>query len=184
MRKIGWLFLTVIFATASAVLAAWQDMGELRQGRIWNLAKTDSAEGRLHNARVFIDEARAMILPGLEDRALIYLRVGIEGAPDALENWRGCDLALTDSEGRKWRPLQNRAGIEIVDMLGDDSEVDSSCSQSLILTPSEVRPTLSAQAFLVPIGVLNDLRLELAGLSTRPDGLSLPFRPVLRPPLP
>ena len=182
MKTAGWIVLTLIFLAASVLLVAWPDLRDLRRGRIWNAAQIDTTEGELHGVRVFIDEARAMILPIMDDRSLIYLRLGLQGNPTTLESWRGCDIGLTDSQGRKWRPLLNQAGFQIIDMMGADSEADNTCGQSLIFATSEAEPSLSVQAFLVPIGVLNDLRLEFAGMATRPDALSLPFRPVLRPP--
>lgn len=182
MKTAGWIVVTLVFLAASALLVAWPDLRDLRRGMIWNVTQADSTEGELHGVRVFIDEARAMILPAMDDRALIYLRLGLQGNPAILEGWRGCDIGLTDSRGRKWRPLLNPAGFQIIDMLGADSEVDNFCDQSLILTTSEAEPSLSVQAFLVPIGLLNDLRVEFAAMATRPDALSLPFRPVLRPP--
>ena len=174
--------LTLLLFAASVLLVAWPDFRELRRGHIWNVAKSEAAEADLHGVRVFIDEARAMILPVMDDRALIYLRLGLQGNPEVLKGWMMCDLGLTDSRGRKWLPLLNLAGVEIVNMLGEDSPVDDSCNQSLIFAVSEEEPALSVQAFLVPIDVLNELRLEFAAMTTRPDAVSLPFRPVLRPP--
>lgn len=182
MKTAGWILLTTICFAASVLLSAWPDLRELRRNRIWNATQIDANEGELHGVRVFIDEARATILPDIDDRVLIYLRLGLQGNPEILESWLACDIGLTDSAGRTWRPLMNQAGLGIIDMLDPDSEVDDSCDQSRILATSAEEPSLSVQAFLVPIEVLNDLRLEFAGMTTRPDGLSLPFRPALRPP--
>ncbi|TKW67109.1 MAG: hypothetical protein DI616_08550 [Paracoccus denitrificans] len=182
MRTIGWLMLTLAFLAASVLLVAWPDLKELMHARIWNVSRSDDNETNLNGVRIFIDEGRAMILPAMDDRALIYLRLGLQGEPSVLESWMACDIGLTDGNGHTWRPLINQAGLEIIDMLGADSDVDDNCDQSLLFATSADAPSLSVQAFLVPVGALNDLRLQFAAMTTRPDAVSIPFRPVLRPP--
>lgn len=181
MRTLGWLALALIFAATSVLLVAWPDLEQLRRSRIWAAPQTDGTEAELHGVRVFIDEARAAILPEMEDRALIYLRLGLQGDPDTLKGWQRCDIGLTDAQGRVWRPLLNQAGLAIIDMLGADRETDYRCDQSLFMADTADSPSFSVQAFLVPVTLLNDLRLEFSGTTIRPDAVSLPFRPVLRP---
>lgn len=181
MKQLGWIALTLVFLTLSILLVAWPDLVALRQGKTWSISATEADSGALAGVTVSIDEARAMVLPGTPDRAVLYLRMGLAGDPEILRAWLGCDLGLSDDQGRLWRPLANIAGLEIIDILGDEGDTDNNCDQSRILAPADGSPSMSVQAFLVPVAVLDRLRLRIAGMTTRPEALSLPVRPVLRP---
>ena len=182
MRQLGWITLALVFAVLSVLVVAWPDLRELRRGGNWNVATVEEDSGELAGVRVSVDQARAMIFPGMPDRAVLYLRLGLQGDPDRMRDWLMCDLALTDGQGRAWRPFGNAVSLQIIDLLGDQDDGYTNCSQSLARAPENGGPSMSAQAFLVPVAVLSDLRLRVSGMTTRPDALSLPFKPVLRPP--
>lgn len=182
MRQLVWITLALLFTGLSVLLVAWPDLKELRRGGNWNVTASEGDRGELDGVTVSIDQARAMIFPAMPDRAVLYLRLGLQGDPDRMRAWLMCDLALTDSAGRAWRPFSNAVGMQIIDLLGDQADDYTSCSQSLAMGPAGGGPSMSVQAFLVPISVLNDLRLRISGMTTRPYALSLPLRPVLRPP--
>lgn len=181
MKSLALVMATLLLFGLSVLLVAWPDLKELRRGRNWDAAQLDRPEGELHGVRVFVDQTKAMVLPAAPDRALIYLRVGLQGKPDQMRGWLSCDIGLTDNSGRKWRPLANAAGAEIIRFLGDDP-YEQSCNQSLSMAPEDGSPSFSAQPFLVPADVVDGLRLEISGLNTRPDALSLPLNPVMQLP--
>ncbi|RJE82490.1 hypothetical protein [Paracoccus onubensis] len=181
MKSIGLVIATLFFFGLSVLIVAWPDLKELRRGRNWDVAQSDQSEGELHGVRVFVDQTRAMILPAAPDRALIYLRLGLQGEPDQMRDWLSCDIGLTDDSGRKWLPLANAAGAQITGFLGDDP-YEQSCNQSLSMPPEDGSPSFSGQPFLVPADVVGGLRLEISGLNTRPDALSLPLNPVMQLP--
>jgi hypothetical protein len=182
MKRLGWIALTLVFLVLSCLLVAWPDLRELRHGRNWNVTRIEGASGELAGVMVSVDQARVMVLPEVPDRAALYLRMGLQGDGQKMRDWLACDLALTDDQGRVWRPLRNFVGLQIIDALGDERDTDNSCDQSRILAPGDGSPSMSVQAFLVPVDVLDSLRLRISGMTTRPDALSLPIRPVLRPP--
>lgn len=183
MRQLGWILLTLVFLALSLVLVAWPDLRDLRRGKVWEITRLDADSGDLAGVTVSVDQARAMILPGAPDRAVLYLRMGLEGDPEVLRDWLACDIGLSDSRGRIWRPLSNIAGTEIIAALGDEGDTDNNCDQSRIMAPEDGSPSPSVQAFLVPSSLLDDLRLRVTGFAIRPAALSLPVRPVLQPPL-
>lgn len=182
MKQFGWIVLALIFLVLSVVLVAWPDLRDLRRGKNWNTVAVAGDSSELAGVTVSVDQARAMIFPAIPDRAVLYLRLGLQGDRDRMRGWLVCDLGLTDGRGRLWRPLANIAGTQVIGLLGDAGDTDSNCSQSLALTPDDGGPSMSVQAFLVPSDVLMELRLRISGMTTRPDALSLPLRPVLRPP--
>lgn len=182
MRQLGWITLALLFTGLSVLLVAWPDLRDLRRGQNWNVAGIDGDTGELNGVTVSIDQARAMIFPAMPDRAVLYLRMSLQGDPDRMRDWLMCDLALTDGRGRAWRPFSNAVGLQIIELLGDPGDNYNNCSQSLALRPEGGGPSMSVQAFLVPVPVLKDLRLRISGMTTRPHALSLPLRPVLRPP--
>lgn len=183
MRRLGWIALTLIFFALSVVLVAWPDLRDLRRGEVWQVNSTDAESGELAGVRVTVDQVRAMVLPGAPDRAVLYLRMGLQGQPDSLRAWLACDIGLVDSRGRIWRPLTNVAGLEIIAALGDEADGDNNCDQSRIMAPEDGSPSMSVQAFLVPSALLDDLRLRVTGFALRPAAISLPVRPVLQPPV-
>ena len=182
MRQLGWITLSLLFTGLSVLLVAWPDLQELRRGGNWSVTASEGDRAELDGVTVSIDQARAMIFPIMPDRAVLYLRMGLQGDRDRMRDWLICDLTLTDSKGRAWRPFGNAVGMQIIDLLGDQNDGYTSCSQSLAMAPEDGGPSISVQAFLVPVAVLKDLRLQISGMTTRPRALSLPFRPVLRPP--
>ncbi|RCW86801.1 hypothetical protein [Paracoccus lutimaris] len=182
MKRLGWIALALVFSLLSTLLVAWPDLLELRRGKNWNVTRIEGASGELAGVTVSVDQARVMVLPELPDRAVLYLRMGLQGDAQRMRDWLACDLGLTDDQGRVWRPLMNVVGLQVIDLLGDEGDTDNSCDQSRILAPEDGSPSMSVQAFLVPVDVLGKLRLRISGMTTRPDALSLPIRPVLRPP--
>ena len=182
MKRLGWIALTLVFLVLGSLLVAWPDLRELRHGTNWNVTRVEGASGELAGVVVSVDQARVLVLPELPDRAALYLRMSLQGDGQKMRDWLACDLGLTDDQGRVWRPLSNIVGLQIIDALGDEGDTDNSCDQSRILAPEDGSPSMSVQAFLVPVDVLDNLRLRISGMTTRPDALSLPIRPVLRPP--
>lgn len=183
MKQIGWIALTLIFLALSVGLVALPDLRDLRRGKVWTVHSIDAESGELAGVTVLVDQVRAMVLPGAPDRAVLYLRMGLQGQPDSLRAWLACDIGLVDSRGRIWRPLTNAAGLEIIAALGEEGETDNNCDQSRILPPEDGSPSMSVQAFLVPSALLDELRLRVTGFALRPDAISLPIRPVLQPPV-
>lgn len=177
MRQVGLLALTLICAALAVLVTAWPDIREWRGAGNWRVARVEADRGTLDGVSVRVDAARAVILPSLPDRALVYLRLEVQGDEDRLRGWLMCDLGLTDAQGRKWLPLTGEIAAQIGKLLGDPGDPHRGCSQTL-----SGGEALSVQAFMLPVEALNDLRAEISGASTRPDALSLPFRPVLRPP--
>ncbi|WP_299844692.1 hypothetical protein [uncultured Paracoccus sp.] len=183
MRQLGWIALTVLCLALTVLLVVWPDLRELRRGKVWTVTAIDAASADLAGVTVSVDAARAMVLPGSPDRAVLYLRMGLAGQPETLRSWLACDIGLSDGRGRIWRPLTNVAGLEIIAALGDEGDTTNNCDQSRIMAPEDGSPSMSVQAFLVPSDLLDELRLRITGFAVRPEALSLPVRPVLRPPL-
>lgn len=138
-----------------------------------------SREGELAGVQVAVQDARAMTFPERPDRAIVYLRLQLQGSPDQLRGWSTCEPRLWDGQGRHWLPLYNQLGIEVVSMLGRNKTLTGSrsCSQSLAGDP----PAVSEQAYLVPVEALEDLQLEISGLHTLPKALDMPLGLTVQP---
>ncbi|MFH5773786.1 hypothetical protein ACHFJ0_05990 [Paracoccus sp. NGMCC 1.201697] len=179
MKTLGLIAATLLFLALSVLVVAWPDLETLRQNRNWNVTQSDQPKGELRGVRVFVDQARAMIMPVAPDRAIVYLRLGLQSDGPPLRDWLSCDIGLIDGAGRRWLPLANMAGTQIVKVLGDAGASGRNCDQSLSLAPEEGGPSFSELAFLIPSDLLDQLRLEISAMKTRPEALSLPFRPTL-----
>lgn len=177
-KALAALSATVLCFGLTVLLVAWPKYTELRQSKNWDIVATDQPQAELDGVSVDVDQARAFILPSRDDRASVYLRLGLKGA--AMKDWTFCDLALTDSKGRQWLPLTNDLGRAIQRALSDNPRSENDCSRSLNAEPEAGTFSYSGQTFLLPVEALDDLRVQLSGLSTRPKAISLPFKPVLR----
>lgn len=177
MKQLAFLTMALVCFVVTVLLVAWPDILDLRRSKAWQLHETDGPSGRLGKIEVLSDTATMTVLPQLPDRALIYLRVGLQGDPEAIRSWFSCEVQLADSRGRLWLPLPNALGREITSLLGGDRATGRTCSQSLTLPPEAGGLSLSDQAFLVPADVVDDLRVVVHGFATLPKALSLPFTP-------
>ncbi|AGT09159.1 hypothetical protein [Paracoccus aminophilus] len=182
MRRIGWLVVALICAALTVVVIAWPALTELRQSKNWQITRVEGDSGTLGGVTVRVEAARGMIMPARPDRALLFLRLSLQGNPDELASWLGCDLALSDPKGRSWFPVSGALADQILDRLSDVGTSAPRCSQSLFRAPKG-GATLSEQVFVVPVDTLTTLRVELSSTTTRPKALSLPFTPRLRPPV-
>ncbi len=184
MRTLG-LIMTILFCYAAVVLlVAWPDLRELYIARNWRVTETDGPAGELQGIHVNVDQARAMVLPTTQDRAIVYARLSLQGDPVRMREWLGCDIGLTDESGHKWLPLFNPVGQQIAQMLGDKDRNQLSCGQALTMVEDADTPVFSDQAFLVPVDKLQELRFQISGMRTRPYAISLTFKPVLQVPPP
>ncbi len=172
------VLLTLILTAATCLVVAWDDLVDLRKSKVWRHRSGDTLAG----ATVFVEASQIMTFPERPDRALVYLRLRLEGQPEALQAWLTCNPVLIDAEGRRWSALYNQLGIEAVSAMGKDEPLSTSrsCSQSLMSDPA-----ISEQAYLVPRASVEALSLEISGLRTYPDALLIPLSlrvqlPVLR----
>lgn len=179
-KPLALIAVTLLCLGLTVLLVGWSDIQELRRAKNWQVTAAPDPKGELVGVTVSVDQARAMIVPGKTDRAVVYLRLGLGGKAIADLGW--CNVSLTDPKGREWLPLFNEVGNTAIERLGDSGNSGQSCDSSLRSPPEDGGPSFSDQAFLVPVDVLDKLRVELSGVNTRPKAVSLPFKPVLRPP--
>lgn len=175
LRRTSLIGFILIMIAATSTIVGWSDLVDLRHSKVWtrNVVSTQKAE--LTGVGIEIQDALSMTFPERPDRAVIYLRLALEGDADRLRGWMTCDPRLIDGQGRTWLPLNNALGTEIVSLLGPEQKTLAgrrNCSQSLV---SE-RPAISEQAYLVPTDALSGLQLEVSGLRTLPHAAVMPLQ--------
>lgn len=182
MKTIALLVATLVFLGLWFLIGSWAAIDEFRHYKVLKLDRVEQSEGEISGVHVMIDQQRAMILPQADNQAVVYLRLRMKGKPEDLAAWQTCELALTDTQGRKWLPTPNDTGREAIKNLADGVEDDADCVRSLWRAPADGSPFFSQQAFIMPADALKDLRLQVSSVKSRPTALSLPFKPVLRQP--
>ncbi len=178
MRALFWLAVTLFSYATAVVVIDWPALKELWHAKSWQITRTDEPKAELAGVRISIAEQYAIIAPTAPDRAVVYLRLALDGAPEQRAAWLFCDIALSDDQGQRWLPLMNELGGQLLALMGDKS--GRSCSQSLNQSEENGGPVTSEQVFMLPADRLSALRLELSGAKTRPKAVSMPLRPVLR----
>lgn len=172
----GWLLLAMALYLGAVTISAWPALQEWRRTHLTRVVPATGPMAELDGTQIRVAAATALILPDRPDRALIHLRLALTGDPARRAAWLGCDLALADGSGRRWLPLANALGAEVVRVMagseGAGLVATRSCAQSL---RAEDREAISDQAFLVPVGVVDALRVEFSGLTLRPAGVSIPM---------
>lgn len=180
MRKLLWITVALICTGAAVLIDAWPDLHALRMGRISQVTLAET-EADLQGIRVTIADQVAAILPDRPDRAVIYLRLALQGDPQVMRDWRACDVSLRGDDGRRWLPLGEPSSGDVVTLLAAGAEAGQTCGQSLIFAEDAQSPSLSDMVFLVPSDRLDGLRLLVTGIALRPEAVSLSLRPALRP---
>ena len=160
--------LTLVLTAATCLVVAWDDLVDLRKSRVWSYRGGATLAG----ATVFIEASDTLIFPERPDRALVYLRLRLEGSTEDLQAWLTCNPVLIDPKGRRWSALYNQLGIDAVAAMGKGGSLSTSrsCSQSLTRDPA-----ISEQAYLVPRDSIGTLSLEISGLRTYPEALLMPL---------
>lgn len=182
MKTMGLILMVLVFFALTVLIVAWPDLQEYRHANNLDITRTEGPESELDGVRVTADPPFAMIFPTLQDRAVVYVRLGLQGDAATRESWLTCDIALTDARGRRWLPLTIAAAGQLIELVGGREDAGQDCTRSLRDPGQAGGPVWSQQVFLAPVEVLGELRLELSGRVTRPRAISVPIRPVLRPP--
>lgn len=177
MRHFLWAFSAVLLFALTCLLVAWPSLQDLYRDRALRPVAAEGNAGIVSGVTIRVSTATAMILPQQPDRALIYLRLDLSGDPAAMSEWLSCNVSLRDSQGRRWRALYSPLGLKIIDLLGGQKAAGKSCQQALFAGEDNA---LADEAFLLPVDIMGDLRLDIHGEGTLPYTLSLPIRPVLR----
>lgn len=181
MRRLALILVVLICGTASVAINAWSAITDLRLSKVWRVTGVDADHAVLKGVELKPDIIRAAIFPARPDRAVVYLRLRLKGDPATMREWLSCDANLTDKDGHVWSPLFGALQQEVVMFLAEDEKADQSCGQALTDEPDEGGYVSSDQVYLVPVDRLDQLHLQVSGLRTLPDAISMKVTPVLRP---
>ena len=179
MRGLGWLALTVLFLAASWGFAARTAILDLRRDREWQPVAWPAEGGELNGVRAAIVALDAVSTPVRPDRALVHLRMSLDGPEPAREAWIDCRPTLRDGKGRVWSAVLSAETDGAIKAIASDGHNHGYCSPMPYNAPA-AGPILSDQVFLVPVDALGDLDLHLSGSGVRPQALVSPIRPVPR----
>lgn len=81
MKHLAWLALTLALFAATLLLTEWSDTRDLSHQREWDVARADGAEGELDGLHFSVREARAVVVASKPDRALVLVRLAVQGSP-------------------------------------------------------------------------------------------------------
>lgn len=178
MRHLGWILAALVFFGLACLIVAWPALRELRDHNPTRITVSETPDGTLHGLHVQINAARFTVLPQVPDRAVALVRLDVAGDPEDVAQWLNCMVSITDGTGRRWLPLYSQLGLEIAGLLGDGGRIGQNCRQVI----ASGGQGTAEEAFLLPLEVLDGLRLEIRDQAGLPDALSLPLRLVMRPP--
>lgn len=171
MRRIGWLALTALFLALTAGIGAKTAILDLRGEREWSL--TDA--GALEGVALRVELTRAATTPQRPDRALLLVRLALDGPSEARAVWVDCRVTLRDGQDRLWRPLETANTDAAIRTIAPDGQNMGRCNPQPFDAPADAGPILSDQLFLVSVEALDGLRLHVSAQGTRPRALALPI---------
>jgi len=177
MKHLAWLALTLALFAATLLLTEWSDTRDLSHQREWDVARADGAEGELDGLRFSVREARAVVVASKPDRALVLVRLAVQGSPKAASQWIDCRASLRGKGGETWLPLYTASSSGAIRLMAPDGKDNGTC---LVSGVSETGPTLSDHLYRLPSADLDDLTLRVSGYGTRPSALAFPIRPTVR----
>ncbi|RJL22670.1 hypothetical protein [Paracoccus siganidrum] len=175
MRRIGWLALTALFFALTAGIGAKTAILDLRGEREWDLTDTGPAGGALEGVALRVELTRAATAPQRPDRALLLVRLALDGPPAARAAWVDCRVTLRHGQDRLWRPLETANTDAAIRTIAPDGQNMGRCNPQPFDAPADAGPILSDQVFLVPVEALDGLRLHVSAQGTRPRALALPI---------
>ena len=181
MRRLALILVILICGTASVAINAWSAITDLRLSKVWRVTDVDADHAVLKGVELKPDIVRAAIFPARPDRAVVYLRLRLKGDPAVMREWLSCDANLTDKDDHVWSPLYGTLQQQVVMLLAGGEESLLSCGQALTDEPDEGGYVYSDQVYLVPADRLDQMHLQVSGLRTLPDAVSMKVTPVLRP---
>lgn len=177
MKHLGWILAALVFFGLACLVVAWPALRDLRTHVPTRITQAETPDGTLHGLHFRIEAARFTVLPQLPDRAVALVRLDVAGDAQDMAQWLNCTVSITDDKGRRWLPLYSQLGLEIAAFLGDGQRAGPNCRQVIAGSGQGT----ADEAFLLPLEVLDGLRLEIRDQAGLPDALSLPLRLVMRP---
>lgn len=179
MKKLGWIVLALLFLLVNSVVSARVAIHDLSKDREWELELISGREGVLDGVTVQLVTTKAVTTAIKADRALVHVRLSLQGPKSALSAWINCRLVLRDSQNRVWAPMENKNTDGAVKILASDRHNNGRCNPTPYDQPADDRAAFSDQVFLVPVETLQDLVLHVSGYGTRPRALAFAVRPAL-----
>jgi len=177
MTNLRWLAVTVVLFAVASVLVGWSDFKDLAHQREWKAVSVDAAEGELDGIRVGVREVRAAIVDSKPGRALLFVRLDLQGSQENLASWVDCRASLHAEDGRRWLPLYDYSVRSAIQILASDGKDNGNCNPTTI---TENGPTTFDQIYRLPASVLDNLTLRVSGYGTRPSALAFSIKPEVR----
>lgn len=179
LKHLGWIVLSILFLVASSLISAEVAILDLRKESEWQLKEVDTAGAELDRVTVQVERTRAVATPQRADRALVHVRLSLQGAEDARQAWVDCRLTLHDDQDRKWLPMETENTDGAIKAVAADRMNNGRCNPVPYDAPRDGSAILSDQVFLVPVDTLGQLTLHVSGYGTRPRALAIRIEPDL-----
>lgn len=177
MRRTLWLGATLVLFAATLGLTGWPDFKDLAHQREWNVTRAETAEEALAGVQVSVREAHASVIEGGADRALLHLRVDLQGTPEAAAAWVDCRASLRGADGKTWLPLTSYFIRGAIKILASDGKDNGNCSLAAV---SGTGPATFDEIYRIPASALDNLTLHVSGYGTRPAALAFEIEPTVR----
>ncbi len=177
MRDLRWIAVATVLFTVTLGFTGWSGFRNLAQQREWNTILVDGVAGKLEGVRVGVREARASVIDSVPDRALLFVRIDLQGAQASAQSWGDCRVSLHAPDGSTWMPIQSYSIRGAIRILAADGKDNGNCNPTEV---TENGPIAFDQIYRLPISALDDLTLRVSGYGTRPAALAFPLRPEVR----
>ena len=179
LKHLGWIALSILFLVASSLISARVALLDLRKESEQQLKDVDITGAKLDGVTVQVEKTRAVATPQRTDRALVHIRLSLQGPENARHSWVDCRLTLHDEQNRIWNPVETAETDGAIKFVTADRKNNGRCNPMPYDAPTDGRAILSDQIFLVPVDVLEQLTLHVSAYGTRPRALAIRITPDL-----
>jgi len=180
MKQLRWLVSAgALFAVLVAV-EGWPALRDLSMNREWRTVEASTNGASMNGLRLNMQTQVAAISAQKPDRAAVFVRLQMLVTPSAREAWKDCRVSLRGPAGQIWMPVTNTSADGAIKLLSPDGKNHGLCRLFSRGEPEDTETIQADQLFLLPTDSMQELRLHVSGIGTRPHTLSFAITPTVR----
>lgn len=180
MKQLAWLASAAVLFAGVLIIEGWPAYKEMARNREWRIVEAAPDGATLQGLRVAVHTQVAAIAGLRPERAALFVRLELRATPAARTAWTGCAVSLRDAAGQVWTPLVSATTDGAIKTLAPDRKNHGPCNLYSENGGQGEETLYADQIFMLPSDGLQDLRLHVSGLGTRPNVLVFALEPEIR----
>src|SRR5690606_31973489 len=180
MKPWRWLASAAVLFGVIVAVEGWPALRDLAASREWRAIDASADGANLEGLQVAVTEQIAAIAVQKSERAAVLVRLDRQVTPEARAAWKDCRVSLQSPAGEVWMPLTSASADGAIKALAPDRRNLGPCRLFARDDEQGTEMVGADELFLLPTDSLQDLRLQISGVGTRPRALSIALTPTVR----